>query len=40
MIEITNSEFETFLSVFEREKLVIDAAIYLDELKKELMLRK
>jgi len=32
------SEFETFLSVFEGKKTVIDAAIYLDELKKELML--
>jgi len=33
-------EFEKFLSVFDGENLVIDPSIYLDELKKEPMLRK
>jgi len=33
-------EFEKLLSVFDGENLVIDPSIYLDELKKELMLRK
>ena len=34
------SEFEKLLSVFDGENLVIDSSIYLDELKKELVLRK
>jgi hypothetical protein len=34
------SEFEKLLSVFDGKKLVIDSTIHLDELKKELMLRK
>ena len=34
------SEFEKLLSVFDGENLVIDSSIYLDELKKEFVLRK
>jgi len=34
------SEFENLLSIFDGESIVIDPNIYLDELKKELMLRK
>jgi hypothetical protein len=34
------SEFERLLSTFGEESIVIDPAVYLDRLKKELVLRK
>jgi len=34
------SELENLLSVFDGESIVFDHAVYLDDLKKELMLRK
>ena len=37
---VPHSEFEKFLSVFDGESIIIDPVMYLDELKKELMLRK
>lgn len=39
-LSVPYSEFEKLFSVFDGENLVIDPAIYLDELKKELVLRK
>ena len=36
---VPHSEFKKLLSIFGGESIIIDPTIYLDELKKELMLR-